>query len=209
MHCVQHWEGDWSIRGDYNASQAPTQTAIAGMIAWLGARQAGVEAARAAFRGAAPPGVAVLHASEVNLVRTSIDVGFPNVVNTVLPGVAVDAVSYSAYDTEADAAYFGRALDFIAAHHLRTPASPVVAVYVGGAPQGAMEVGNLAGVAASRLCGCLRRVRASIQPVPVGGRPGDGHERCRHGNRIRLPLHYVVGTVLQRADCRRRPSTKC
>jgi hypothetical protein len=100
------------------------------MIGWLGARQAGVDAARAALRGVS--GVSVLHASEVNLVRTSIDVGFPNVVNTVLPHVALDMVSYSAYDTEADDVYFGRALAFIAAHHVRTPASPPIAVYVGG-----------------------------------------------------------------------------
>jgi hypothetical protein len=117
---LQHWEGDWSIRGNYNASSVPSATAVAGMQAWLTARQAGVSAARAAV-GAS--GVAVYHAAEVNLVMTTIESNFPNVVNTVLPSVALDLVSYSSYDTMSSAQYFPQALATIAKYMKQTPAS--------------------------------------------------------------------------------------
>jgi len=126
------------------------------MVSWLAARQAGVTAARAAFCRAvlqaagraldcadgvavhAAAGVEVLHGSEVNLVRTSMATGLPNNILRVVPRVPLDVVSYSSYDTMALGAEFGAALDFIAAHHNRTAASPPApAVFVAeyGVPQ--------------------------------------------------------------------------
>jgi hypothetical protein len=122
------------------------------MVEWLAARQRGVDGARAAWcaarnaapaGAAAPPldcadgraihaaaGVAVLHASEVNLVLESMEGAFPNNILEVIPRVRLDAVSYSSYDTQWLNPQFGLALDFIAAHHNRTTASPPSAVWV-------------------------------------------------------------------------------
>lgn len=133
--------------GNYDPSKAPDPAVQARMVQWLAARQAGVDAGRAAWcaaaraRPGAPPvvaalncadgrgvhaaaGVEVLHATEVNLVWTSMQAGFPNNVLQVLPHVALDAVSYSSYDSMHFNPGFGAALDFIAAHHNRTTASP-------------------------------------------------------------------------------------
>ncbi len=111
---LQHWEGDWAIRGAYDREQDPTPTAIDGMARWLNARQAGVDQARSALPDR---GVSVYHAAEVNLVARAMEEGQPCVTNTVLPRTRLDLVSYSAYDTAArrdDA--FRRALDYIARH---------------------------------------------------------------------------------------------
>nr|MDO8115088.1 hypothetical protein [Candidatus Sigynarchaeota archaeon] len=124
----QHWEGDWAIRGSYNASQDPTQTAIDGMVAWLNARQAGVDQAR---NEAGENGIHVYHAAEVNLVAQAMDEGKPCVVNRVLPNTTIDLVSYSSWDTEWRGADFRRALDFIAQNMPDNSAFGDKNVYVG------------------------------------------------------------------------------
>ena len=149
---LEHWEGDWAARcGSYDGSKPADPAVQARMVQWLAARQHGVDSSRAAWceaRNAAalrdtPPldcrdgraihsaaGVTILHASEVNLVLTSMERGFPNNILEVIPRVALDAVSYSSYDTQWLNPQFGEALDFIAAHHNRTSASPPSAVWV-------------------------------------------------------------------------------
>lgn len=123
---LQHWEGDWSARGNYNATAPPSDAAVHAMRQWLGARQAGVSAARKELGGKAT----VLCASEVNLVFTSMTKGFPNIIDSVIPYVPLDLISYSSYDTMCTSAFLP-ALRYIAAHHNRTEASPPVGVYVG------------------------------------------------------------------------------
>ncbi|MBM3215556.1 hypothetical protein FJZ36_11650 [Candidatus Poribacteria bacterium] len=108
---LQHWEGDWAIRGSFDANAEPTQTAVDGMVAWLNARQRGVDRAR---REVGETTVRVYHAAEVNLVRRAMDTDERSVTTHVLPRTAVDLVSYSAWDTERDPALFRRSLDFIA-----------------------------------------------------------------------------------------------
>jgi len=110
---LQHWEGDWAIRGSFDRKADPTPQAIAGMVRWLGARQKGVDRARAA---AHEPGVRVFHAAEVNLVKIGMNDGRPTVTHKVLPQTRVDLVSYSAWDTEGDPALLRKALDYIARH---------------------------------------------------------------------------------------------
>ena len=108
---LQHWEGDWAIRGGFDPKTDPTPRAVEGMIRWLGARQAGVDRARA------EPGqdrVRVFHAAEVNLVKIAMRDGRPTVSNQVLPQTCVDLVSYSAWDTQGDPKEFRAALDYIA-----------------------------------------------------------------------------------------------
>ena len=60
---LQHWEGDWAIRGSYKPEETPAPQAIEGMTGWLNARQDGVDAARKAVRA---ENVHVYHAAEVN-----------------------------------------------------------------------------------------------------------------------------------------------
>ena len=119
---LQHWEGDWMVRGNFDGRAAPTESALANMVEWLNARQAGVNQARREVRH---QGVHVYHAAEVNRVVQSMREGFPNMVNKVLPHTNPDLVSYSAWDSAtehyADPNVLREALDFIAAH---TPDSP-------------------------------------------------------------------------------------
>ena len=114
---LQHWEGDWMVRGNYKGDQEPAPAALANMVEWLNARQAGVDQAR---QEVGQQGVHVYHAAEVNRVVQSMRTGFPNMVNKVLPHTHVDLVSYSAWDaaTEhyADPNVLRDALDFIAAN---------------------------------------------------------------------------------------------
>jgi hypothetical protein len=114
---LQHWEGDWLIRGHYNGKVDPTPEAISRMIEWLNARQKGVNQAR---REVGLNDVQVYHAAEVNRVVDSMRAGKPNMVNTVLPHTRLDLVSYSAWDSvtahHEDPQVFRKALDFIAVH---------------------------------------------------------------------------------------------
>ncbi len=129
---LQHWEGDWLIRGNYDRNADPKPEAIIGMIDWLNARQAGVNQAREEI---GTNGVWVYHAAEVNRVVASMNQGKPNVVNTVLPRTKLDLVSYSAWDAATehleDPNVLREALDFIAAHTPDSPAFGNRNVYVG------------------------------------------------------------------------------
>jgi len=129
---LQHWEGDWLIRGNYDGNVDPTPEAISGMIEWLNARQAGVNQAR---EEVGPDGVRVYHAAEVNRVVDSMKEGNPNLVNTVLAHTKLDLVSYSAWDATTaypeDSQVFRKALDFIAANMPDSPDFGNRNVYVG------------------------------------------------------------------------------
>ena len=131
---LQHWEGDWAVRGSFNRTKDPTETAFRGMIRWLNARQAGVDRAR---EEVGQEGVRVFHAAEVNLVRMGMIEKRPTVAARVLPHTRVDLVSYSAWDTQDDRESFRRALDFIANHVPDRPPFDAHNVYVGefGVPE--------------------------------------------------------------------------
>jgi len=91
----QNWEGDNSLNLDLlNATEQ--QTAIAGMIAWLNARQTGVSQARAA---SSATGVAVYNAAEINY-NPGTNSSFPVsdalcMVNAVVPSLTCDLYSWS------------------------------------------------------------------------------------------------------------------
>ena len=112
---LQHWEGDWLIRGNYDRKVDPTPKAISGMIDWLNARQKGVNQAR---KELGTDGVWVYHAAEINRVVSTIKHGRPNMVDKVLPYTKLDLVSYSAWDATAEYSnnpqILYEALDFIA-----------------------------------------------------------------------------------------------
>jgi hypothetical protein len=109
---LQNWEGDWVLTPPpLDLQKKPDPVAVEGMIAWLNARQDGVERAR---REVGMDGIAVYHAAEVNLVEKA-QLGHPSVTNDVLPRTRCDLYSYSAYDTMAQSeAKFRSALQYLA-----------------------------------------------------------------------------------------------
>ena len=143
---LQHWEGDWLIRGSYDRNVDPAPEAIAGMIEWLNARQAGVNQAREELGSHR---VRVYHAAEVNRVVKSMKEGKPNLVNKVLPYTPLDLVSYSAWDSTTEQSenpgLFREALDFIAKNMPDSPAFGNRNVYVGefGAPENRFPAGRI------------------------------------------------------------------
>jgi len=92
---IGHWEGDWVLLEGYDYHGVPRETMIQGMIDWYRLRQRAVEDARRSLPDI--QGVLVIHYAEVNLIEKAME-GKATVASRVLPHVAVDAVSYSAYD---------------------------------------------------------------------------------------------------------------
>ena len=146
---LQHWEGDWAARGNFNAKADPKPVAFKGMIEWLNARQEGVSRARAEV---GQKGVRVYHAAEVNRVVASMRKGRPGVVNEVLPRTRLDLVSYSAWDGQDDPKTLRAALDFIASKMPDSRPFGDKNVYVGEFGKPENEFGQ-------------KKVRATVQGV--------------------------------------------
>lgn len=135
---LQHWEGDWHLRGTtrMDVEHDASAEAAEGMARWLNARQDGVSRAR---REMPRSDVKVYHACELNLVVLGMK-GRPVMVNTVVPKTRCDLYSYSAYDSIGVAAAGGveqgrqslrDALDYIAAKAPDSAAFGSRNVYVG------------------------------------------------------------------------------
>ena len=114
---LQHWEGDWFVRGRggelWNPPPPDWRERCARMAKWLGARQAGVTKARNDFGLRAKCRVA--HATEVNRVIDFWN-GVPTMIEHVLPQVELDLVSYSAYDGLKDGLTLWRCIEEIRKH---------------------------------------------------------------------------------------------
>lgn len=114
---IHNWEGDWMMRGGTGSSARWSRKAgdliravdgdrqtvlvpadslerINAMAKWFKARQDGVNRARAAVGRSK---CKVMHAIEANKVMDSQQ-GIPGIVNSVLPLVETDMVSWSCYD---------------------------------------------------------------------------------------------------------------
>ncbi len=159
---LQNWEGDWLLRvGDDGAflpdAKNPQPAAISGMIKWLQARQRGVERARAELRGEVD-GVTVKHAIEVNFLRRSLsDPARVSVATHVLPSVAADLYSYSAWESLDD--WTGdHLLEMLTVLDEKTPGSGNIYVGEYGVPE------NVFGTAEH-----LERVRAYTEAALAWG----------------------------------------
>ncbi|AQQ70999.1 hypothetical protein SMSP2_01363 [Limihaloglobus sulfuriphilus] len=93
-----NWEGDWHLLEGYDDTVEPRPEMIETMKLWFANRQAAVKDARNSLPQI--QGVNVYHYVEMNKVQSAIDgvvgEGAYRLVNTVLPYITVDAVSYSA-----------------------------------------------------------------------------------------------------------------
>jgi hypothetical protein len=138
-----HWEGDWYLLPNYNASTNPTTSAIQGMINWLNNRQKAVDDAKSAVPHS---NVDVFNYAEVNRVldatsgNTNIN---QRVINKVVPFVTnLDCISYSSYDVmNASTSTLWSTLDYIQSM-LPTNKASVVAgqrVWVGEYGWGALD----------------------------------------------------------------------
>ena len=122
---LQHWEGDWLLRGRGGAKWDPPPDnwprLCERMARWLGARQAGVSAARADFAKEnsealqGKPKCRVAHAAEVNRVVDAWK-NIPTMTTKVLPHVELDLVSYSYYDSMSSPITLWKAVETIRQH---------------------------------------------------------------------------------------------
>ena len=129
---LQHWEGDWLLRGSGQKWDPPPedwQARCDRMVRWLTARQAGVTRARREFGVKARCTVA--HAAEVNRVADAWK-NIPTMTRQVLPRVELDLVSYSAYDAQTGGPlHFWNCLEEIRRYARTGPLFGAEAVYVG------------------------------------------------------------------------------
>ncbi len=88
-----NWEGDWHLRWDYDRKKAADPKTIEGMIRWLQVRQKAVEDAK---RNVKHKNVEMYFYVEVNLSDLAL-AGKDCVINSVLPNVNPDYVSFSSY----------------------------------------------------------------------------------------------------------------
>jgi hypothetical protein len=122
---IGHWEGDWHLLDNYNASQQTVDPVkIQGMIDWYVIRQKAMDDALAAT---AHTNVKVYQYAELSEVNGAIYYGYDRVVNKVLPFTTVDFASFSSYVSINNPEYIGMrqelgiALDYI---EQQLPAKP-------------------------------------------------------------------------------------
>ena len=129
---LQHWEGDWMLRGAGEKWNPPPQDwreRCQRMQRWLRARQAGVAQARQELAQGAR--CIVAHAAEVNRVADAWK-DIPTMTRHVLPEVELDLVSYSAYDgLEGSPLHLWKCLEEIRQHARLGPLFGKDAIYIG------------------------------------------------------------------------------
>jgi hypothetical protein len=126
-----HWEGDWYLLGEGNGdgNAEPTEVGIAGMVEWLNIRQKAVDDAKKEFPQSQ---VKVYTYAEVNRVRDWMTRKKKRMVNTVLPKIDVDYISYSAYDVQQERQeVINATLDYIQSQLRPRPQIPGKRVFIG------------------------------------------------------------------------------
>ena len=126
-----HWEGDNMLRGEIGSrgdAKMADAVRVQGFIDWLRIRQQAVDDAK---RDTPHDGVEVWHYTEVNHPTISLREDRPSLANRVLPKVAVDFVSYSAYDSQHDPDLLRATLDYLQAQLKPKPGLPEKRVFIG------------------------------------------------------------------------------
>jgi carboxypeptidase family protein len=94
---LKNWEGDYRALGfGHNTEDIPLNK-IDAMNIWMSARQRGISRGRT--DSGEPAGVGVFHAVELARVLDYTDSGLRRLINSTLPVVKADMVSYSSYDS--------------------------------------------------------------------------------------------------------------
>lgn len=107
-----HWEGDWQLLQGFDGNKDAGPLETQGMIDWLNIRQKAVDDLRVKYQTSPSK---IFHYTEVNRVMDALERGKLRMVNTVLPYVDVDYISYSAYDIQQKPqAEVNRVLDYVA-----------------------------------------------------------------------------------------------
>lgn len=88
-----NWEGDWHLFWDYNRNKPADPKTIEGMTRWFQVRQKAVEDAK---RDVKHHGIELYYYVEVNLSELAL-AGKPCVINSILPHINPDYVSFSSY----------------------------------------------------------------------------------------------------------------
>ena len=136
---LQHWEGDWMLRGKAGEAWQPGGPAdlkprCEGFTRWLAARQRGVARARdelaMTLAASSTSRCKVYHAAEVNKVL-DLTRGVPTLTSHVLPHVAVDLVSWSSYDGMASAVKTWQGIELIRHYARPHPLSGKPRVFIG------------------------------------------------------------------------------
>jgi hypothetical protein len=118
-----NWEGDWHVLlENYDYDLNPNPNGISGAIDWFLLRE---KAIADAIENTPHHDVSVYFYVELNHVAKSMDAGKPTIVNSVLPFIKTDFVSWSSYDVTKQAVQLSEAegkqrvwnaLDYIEAH---------------------------------------------------------------------------------------------
>ena len=126
-----HWEGDNMLRGEIGPAgdlQISDPVRLQGFIDWLKIRQQAVDDAK---HDTPHQNVNLWHYTEVNHPTISLREGRPSLANKVLPHVAVDFVSYSAYDSQNDPTLLRETLDYLESQLQPKPGIPGKRVFIG------------------------------------------------------------------------------
>ncbi len=157
-----HWEGDNMLRGDIStdgdAKMSPTR--VQGFIDWLQVRQRAVDDAK---RDTPHANVEVWHYTEVNHPTISLRGDRPTLTNRVLPHVAVDFVSYSAYDASDDPEILKASLDYIESKLAPKPAISGKRVFIGEYGFKTFDAGQVFNTPERQNERCLAVIQAGLE----------------------------------------------
>jgi len=93
---IGHSQGDWLLVPSRDPVGDPATASINGMVAWLSTRQAAIDDAKSNILSS---NVYIYHYTEANRVLDALH-GLRRLASAVLPRVAIDYVSYAAYDIQ-------------------------------------------------------------------------------------------------------------
>lgn len=157
-----HWEGDNMLRGSIKpeADARMTPERVQGFAEWLRTRQRAVDDAK---RETPHQGVQVWHYTEVNHPTISLQNERPSLTNQVLPQVAVDYVSYSAYDGQNDPALLKATLDYIESKLAPHPGISGKRVFLGEYGFKTQDNGHVVNTPEEQNTRCLNVIHAAIE----------------------------------------------